>query len=281
MKKVFLYLILMTVLASCNNNWSNLIPKSAYDAPFPKDNKDASQLLGDKLYIKRGKDTTILTITNIGKRNLIVDKNGDTIFYGSVSRFRGLYYFSQQLNDTSYLIYTVRKSGNYLYGLNAPWYEGVLIDHSVKRGEYKGLVKSISKDGNTIRLHPDKKEMKKLYAMIMDSLPPDTLLMAPEIKNLIVKTDTSSITKELDPEDFEMFSKVYPNPATDELNVQLQQKMTVGYTLYDITGKAITNGELHDSINQVNIGSLKSGVYVLTLAKANGKGDESVKVIKR
>jgi len=281
MKRVFICLLVITVFSSCNNNWSNLIPKSAFDAPFPKENKDATQLLGDKLYIKRGKDTTILTITNIGNKNLIVDKNGDTIFCGTVSRFRGLYYFSQQLNDTSYLIYTVRKSGNYLYGLNAPWYEGVLIDHSIKRGEYKGLVKRISADGNTIRLHPDKKEMKKLYAMVMDSLPPDTLLMAPEKNNLVVKTDTASITKEIDTDDFEMFSKVYPNPVTDELNVQLQQKMTVGYTLSDITGKAITNGELHDSVNQVNIGALKSGVYILTLVKANGKGEESVKVIKR
>ena len=189
--------------------------------------------------------------------------------------------FSQQLNDTSYLIYAVKLKGNYLYGLNAPWYEGKVIDHRILKGEYKGLVKSINKDSSVIRLHPDKREMRKLSAMIMDSLPADTLLAVPGNINAPSKIDTNSITEQFDPEDYEMFSKVYPNPATTEVNIELQQKADVKYMLSDITGKAITNGELHDSLNKVDISNLHDGIYVLTLTKADGKGEESVKIIKR
>src|ERR1700739_2895685 len=273
--------LLIAVLFSSCDNWSNVIPKSTYDAPFPKKNRDLTELLGNKLYIKRGKDTTMFNVTYLDKRNLITEKNGDTIFYGTVSKFRGLYYFSQQLNDTSYLIYAVNIKGNYLYGLNAPWYEGIVIDHHVLKGEYKGLVKKISADGTVIRLHPDKKEMKKMYAMIMDSLPPDTLIFVTQKNITPAKIDTASITRSIDPDDFEMFSKVYPNPATTEVNVELQQKSDVKYSLSDITGKALSNGELHDSINKVDVSSLKDGIYILTLAKADGKGEESVKIIKR
>ncbi|MGP8214104.1 MAG: T9SS type A sorting domain-containing protein [Bacteroidia bacterium] len=275
----YIWLPALVLFASCSN-WSNIIPKSSFDAPFPKKNKDLTQVLGNKLYIKRGKDTTRLSIAVNGIRNIITDKNGDTIFYGSVSKFRGLYYFSQQLNDTSYLIYAVKLKGNYLYGLNAPWYEGKLIDRSIARGEYKGLIKSISADSSIIRLHPDKKEMRKLYAMIMDSLPPDTLLAVPANMNVPAKIDTNEITQQVDPEDYEMFSKVYPNPATNEVNIELQQRTDVKYMLSDITGKTLTNGELHDSVNKVDISALQNGIYVLTLAKADGKGEESVKIIK-
>lgn len=273
--------IIIGSVSSCTNKWSNMVPKSSYDAPFPKVGKDLTDILGNKLYIKHGKDTTVFTVINKGDKNLIIDKDNDTIFYGSVSKFRGLYYFSQQLNDTSFLIYAVRRSGNYLYGLNAPWYEGILIDHSIKRGEHKKLLKRMSADSNIIRLHPDKHEMKQLYAMIMDSLPPDTLITVHDKLSANTKIDTATIVKTIDPEDFEMFSKVYPNPASNELNIELQQKQNVGYIISDITGKAISNGQLHDSLNQVDISNLASGIYIITLVKANGKGEESVKIIKK
>lgn len=266
---------------SCTNKWASMMPKSSFDAPFPKSGKDLSELLGNKLYIKRGKDTTVFSVINKGDKNLIIDKNSDTIFFGTVSRYKGLLYFSQQLNDTAYLIYAVRRSGNYLYGLNAPWYEGILIDHSINRGEYKEMLKKMGKDGSFIRLHPDKNDMRKLYTMIMDSLPPDTLITMPQKPGEVAKVDTASIIKEVDTEDFEMFSKVYPNPVTDELNIELQKKQDVGYTISDITGKAISNGQLHDTLNRVEVKALNPGIYVLTLAKANGKGEESVRVIKK
>jgi hypothetical protein len=274
-------LLAVSILFTSCNNWSSVIPKSSFDTAFPKENKDLTDLLGSKLYLKRGNDTTIFSITYNGKQNLIVDKNGDTIFCGKVSKFRGLYYFSQALTDTTYLIYAVKKKENLLYGLNAPWYEGILIDHHVLKGEYKDIVKSISTDGKVIRLHVVKSEMRKLYTMIMDSLPPDTILMAPVKMNMPpAKVDTNLIAAQIDPEDYEMFSRIFPNPATTEVTVELQQKANVKYTISDILGKAITNGELHDSVSTININGLNKGIYVLTLVKADGKGEESVKIIK-
>jgi len=284
MKKAVVYFSVCAIsilFASCNNNWSNVIPKSSFDAAFPKTNKDLTQILGNKLYIKRGKDTTVFKITNNGKQNLITDKNGDTIFCGAVSKFKGLYYFSQQLTDTSFLIYAVKVNGELLYGLNAPWYEGILIDHRIQKGEYRDLVKRISADGKVIRLHPEKSEMNKLYAIIMDSIPPDTMLAPPVKVNASIKIDTSSIIAQIDPEEFDMLSKVYPNPATSELNIDLQQKTDVKYMLSDILGKPITNGEFHDTTNKLDISNLPNGVYVLTLTTTNGKGEESVRLIKQ
>src|ERR1700739_3963023 len=102
MKSLVKLLIICFVVSgvSCTNKWASMVPKSSFDAPFPRANKDLTELLGNKLYIKRGKDTTVFNIINKGDKNLIIDKNSDTIFFGVVSRYKGLLYFSQQLNDT-------------------------------------------------------------------------------------------------------------------------------------------------------------------------------------
>jgi len=284
MKRIFLVLIsTLLFCASCTNNWSNVIPKSSFDGAFPKVNKDLTKVLGNKLYIKRGKDTTVFTVSDNGKLNLITDKNGDTIFCGTVSKFRGLYYFSQALTDTTFLIYAVKIKGQYLYGLNAPWYEGILIDHRILKGLYKELVKSISSDNKVIRLHPVKSEMRKMYADIMDSIPPDTMLAGPVKGNADkdMKVDTTGIATQIDPEEFDMLSKIYPVPATTEMTIELQQKADVKYMISDILGKSIANGELHDTSTKVDVSSLPNGVYVLTLLKADGKGEESVRFVKQ
>ena len=282
MKRIIYCLVIISMFCvSCTNEWDKFIPKSTFDAPFPKPNKDLTKILGKKLYIKRGKDTTKFNITATDKLNLITDKNGDTIFCGTVSKFRGLYYFSQQLNDTAYLIYAVKKVGDLLYGLNAPWFEGIQIDKRIEKGEYKELVKYISIDGKVIRIHPEKHSMKKMYAEVMDSIPPDTILAVPGNMSTPAVMDTTNITQQIDPDDFEMFSKVYPNPAKDEVNIDLQEKQEVKYMISDMTGKTIVYGDLHDTTNKIDVSKLPAGIYIITLVKTGSNEEESVKIIKQ
>jgi len=65
--------------------------------------------------------------------------------------------------------------------------------------------------------------------------------------------------------------KIYPNPSTGILNIEIP-KNKMGYytyTIVDITGKLIFNGEINSNITKIDIGDFKDGKYVLNLQNSN------------
>lgn len=68
---------------------------------------------------------------------------------------------------------------------------------------------------------------------------------------------------------------IYPNPATDVLNIKSEGKV-ISAAVYDISGKRI-NARLKD--NQVDVRALQSGNYIITIETENGVTSE--KFIKK
>ncbi len=62
--------------------------------------------------------------------------------------------------------------------------------------------------------------------------------------------------------------KIYPNPATDVVYLEIQETVTA--TLSDVLGKIIFRNEFSSGHHQINVGDLKPGAYVLCIS-ANGK----------
>ena len=263
-------------LTSCVDSKESL-PKTSFDSPFPKRNRDLSNILGDHLAIKQGTDTLSMTITAFKNYNLITnDQNGDTLFKGLVSMYRGLYYFSQQLNDTSFWIYAVKLKDNLVYGLNTAWEQTLFVDRAIENGKHQKLVRHITAD--KIRLHPEKKELKYLFASIVDSLVPDTIIQFQ--KTIPAFTDTTKVITQIDPDDFEFFSKVYPNPTTDFVNIELHQKSKIFYQLTDISRKTVLHGQFENLTNKINLSKLSIGIYYLALINPNNNQKETIKIIK-
>lgn len=276
--KTLLKLIWITifVLTSCEGGKEPL-PKTTFNSPFPKRNKDLTNILGEQLSIKQGTDTLSITIAAFKNYNLITNnKNGDTLFKGTVSRFRGLYYFTQQLNDTSFWIYAVKLSDNLIYGLNTAWEQTLFVDRAIENGKHKKLVTYITAD--QIRLHPDKKELKLLFTSIIDSISPDTIIQFQKLTPSL--EDKSKTLIPIDPEEFEFFSKVYPNPTTGLINIELQQKNKFIYQLTDMHGKTILNGQFSDLTNKINLSKQAAGIYYLTLINPEDNQKETTKILK-
>jgi len=272
----FFWLTIIILLTACDDI-EKIFPKTTFDSPFPKRNRDLTNILGDNLTIKSGTDTLELKISAFKNYNLITDsKTGDTIFKGTVCKFRGLYYFNQQLNDTSYWIYAVKLNDNLIYGLNSAWGQTLLVDRAIENGQYKKLVKYLSAD--KIRLHPDKRELKSLFSAIIDSIPPDTILQFQAVSPIL--TDTTKVLTQIDPEDFEFFSKVYPNPTTDYVNIELQEKNKITYQLTDINGKTVLQGQFEDRLNKIDLSKQTAGVFYLTLISPTDNQRETTKIIK-
>ncbi len=75
---------------------------------------------------------------------------------------------------------------------------------------------------------------------------------------------------------------VYPNPAVETLNIQTTEPLTedTKLTVFDVTGKRVlTTYAKAAELNQINVSSLNSGVYILQLSSSNI--NQSHKFIKK
>lgn len=250
--------------------------KSTFDAPFPKQNRNLVGILGDTIQITGRCSPLTFRILSTRKSNLIIDVNtGDTLFKGTVCKYRDLYYFSEQVNDTSFRIFALNITDSLIYGLQH-YFQYARVDSAITNGKHPKLVKFISNNQNTIRLHPDKKELRKLFTSILAGTEPFEIIKA---SSSSVVNHSEQIPAFIEPDDLELLSKVYPNPAADILNVELYQKNAVSYTLSDLNGKAALRGKLHEMSNKVDISNLPNGIYILAVVSSEGQ-TETVKIIK-
>jgi hypothetical protein len=71
--------------------------------------------------------------------------------------------------------------------------------------------------------------------------------------------------------------KLYPNPATSELNFYLENESTVSVIISDVLGKVVLAETTQT--NSVSVDKLKSGIYFVTVKTKNG-AEAKVKFIK-
>jgi hypothetical protein len=277
---ISIILLLVIAISSCKKaeNAEEVKPISTFDSPFPKNNKKLTNILGDELILKSGNDTLILKITSTKKDNLIINgKTGDTLFFGSVCKYRDLYYFNKKLNDSSYHISAIKIDGKLIYGLSDSWLQFFEVDDKIIKGNNKKLVKYINSDTTVIRLRIEKRELKKLFNSIIGGGVPDTILNydKPEFKAL-EKAEFVNEAK-LDGNDYDF--KVYPNPATDIINIELKNKNKSLFQLTDLNGRTILSGQLNELENKIHIDNQQRGIYILTIINIEKNEKESIKII--
>ena len=78
----------------------------------------------------------------------------------------------------------------------------------------------------------------------------------------------------------ETIGSIYPNPASDILNVELFSSKNATYTLSDITGKTIISGALNLQRNTISLRELSQGTYFLKVNQGTESFVEKVTVIK-
>jgi hypothetical protein len=270
-------ILILAMLSSCKEIKTEIteeviVIRNTFDSPFPKNNKKLSGILGDVLLLKRGDDTLTLKITSTKENNLVLTDVGDTLFFGTVCKYRERYYFTEIVNDTAYRIGAFKIEGNLVYGLTDQWLQHYEIDEIIMKGGHKLLVKYINRDTTVIRLHPDKKEMRKMFTAIFTKVVPDTILSPRQ--DIKIPDDAETIA-ESDEKDTGF--KVYPNPATDFINIAQKTKSRSSFQLADMNGRTILKGQLNELVNRISLGSQRPGIYLLTVIdEKNGRETEKI-----
>lgn len=85
----------------------------------------------------------------------------------------------------------------------------------------------------------------------------------------------SRVGVETMPEDMQV--NIYPNPATDVLNIEVPRD--VSYMVTDITGRVLLKSELKQGINSINTRKLPVGFYTLMLQ--SDEGEQVFKFVKQ
>ncbi|MXN91786.1 T9SS type A sorting domain-containing protein [Flavobacterium sp. Sd200] len=71
------------------------------------------------------------------------------------------------------------------------------------------------------------------------------------------------------------FVTLYPNPANTSLNVDLSQISGFeNYTIYDVTGKKLLDGNIESSLTTINIAGLSAGSYIIKLNGSVGQASK-------
>jgi len=251
--------------------------KNTFDAPFPKRNRNLSRILGDSLQIQGKCCPITLKIISTKKSNSIINsETGETIFKGTVCKYRDLYYCSEQINDTSFRIFALKINDSLIYGLQN-YFQYLQTDTAIDHKHFQKLVKRIDKINNIIRLQPDKKELKHLFTSIINSTIPFAIIRS----NVASKnSNLKKISNQIDIDNFEYLSKAYPNPTSDFINIELQEKSNVTYILTNIEGKIILQGQFTEKMNRVDLSKQPEGIYALTIINLTDNDKETIKIVK-
>ena len=83
----------------------------------------------------------------------------------------------------------------------------------------------------------------------------------------------SGFDQSLGNEDYNKLNKIslYPNPVNDLLSIAGAETIIKGYNIFDIQGRLIKQFTSSNSINQIDVSSLDSGVYLLKLKSELGE----------
>ena len=73
---------------------------------------------------------------------------------------------------------------------------------------------------------------------------------------------------------------VYPNPASEVININSNKMLNASITILDLTGKVVKTSSMNGLTSSVNTSDLMSGVYYVTITDGTSVATEKV-VIKK
>jgi len=289
MKKILIILLLSVVLTSCDENGIiDLSMKATFESSFPKRGKDMTLQLGDEFSVKNNNDTIDFKVLfeKEERINYIINKKtNDTVFSGIVNKYRGLYYFNKQKNDTTFWIYAVKIENGTIKGLGTELFQMAYLNEELDKVLYgkqganidlELMIKTINNDTSIIKLTPEKKVMKIIYRSILDSLPSDTIIDFFGVENtheLKTTENTIYISEPNEISSEEIIVKLYPNPANDYIIIETKDLLDNTYRISNTKGQIVLSGKINSEEFKIDVSEFNTGTFFINVDQENGKSE--------
>ncbi len=305
------FFVILLIFLGCKNSEIEfkICPKSSFIDSFPKRTINLANQLGDtfsyeyeKLLEPTAYEDTILnklkiiinakidTITiqidynrKMKTNTLINLHNMDTIFHGFVSKYRGLFYMTEKINDSTYWIGAIDIKFDSIKGLGRIREQMCDLDDYLDTNANSELIQLNDTVNGIYRLFPDKKNLKRIYPLLINKytnfkiisenyIEDEDFQIIENIVNLNINSDFEIVSNNI-------IESYYPNPATDKLQIDFRKKDEYYVQLIDRNGKIILSKRINDYSLNLNLEGLNSGFYILRTYLVNEKIVENKKLI--
>lgn len=283
---IFLLSSLLIGFLACNNIETSQSIDITYDSPFPKRSQNLKLFLGDQITLKNGNDTITFTIDYDRKTKIstiFYEPDHDTIFNGSASRYKGLIFLNQKINDTAYYIYALEIENNTIKGLTSYWSQMNDIVEYLDLDKFKSIVMYRNDSTHVIRLTPDKKTLKELYGIVLYHTPADTILEFEDNFDIEMMKDTirniSSDLKMISNEK-ELVTSYYPNPVSNKMTIELSKSSEYYLKVFDIKGQLVMSSEFTSNMYELEMTGVAKGNYIIAIFDEEGLVLDKFEIVK-
>lgn len=113
----------------------------------------------------------------------------------------------------------------------------------------------------------------------------DTVIVTARYKKQTIIKKFTITTGTKPPEEIKVYAdfvRIYPLPATDNINIEIGEKLNYQkLTAFDTNGKKILSEDIANNKSILNLNSFKSGIYILELTGDSGKMRRKIAVVKK
>lgn len=190
--------------------------------------------------------------------------------------------FSMTINtlDSTYFSIAQNNPSESIYGYSAHesypiWQHNVLsidndsikmyIDGQHEWSYYKGFTTTFTSDSIYIGVSGNTTYYGNLNGSVDDIRVYNRVLSNVEVDSLF--NEPNPATMSLNESQSDINVSIYPNPAQNFIYLTSQENLNTNYSILDISGRVVANGNMQGNNSMLNIEHLTNGVYFLQIGK--------------
>ncbi|GAB2957496.1 hypothetical protein GCM10027048_25070 [Hymenobacter coalescens] len=219
------------------------------------------QVLGRRIVLVSARDTQALTIRfePATRKNLITRTGqGDTLLYAWATKYRRLYYLTEEQRNGTYLVHAASLKREQVQGLTDQFSQQMLLHTAVNRGDYAALVTYQAKDSSEVRLRYDAEMLRPFYAAAVPQYPVYRVVSADEFGGGAPAMAPARMA-------FPARVEVFPNPAHEQVTVACYDTVRRTVELLDLRGRPLLSRRSGGAVVTLSLRTVPPGVYMLRL----------------
>jgi hypothetical protein len=267
-----------SILLSCGE----FEPNVDFVEPIRGRTINLSNKVGETFQIVRENDTIkySLYFDKSTDCNYLVKSDADTVFVGTVTKRNELFLLNRPLTNGKFAVHALKFTDTTVTGLESEWLQANIIKNELDSGKYTDLIAD-TVGVNT--LQAEKGDGKEIFRFVIEQLEPEKLISYEfdyltdnfEKDTLISKSENQMIAEKV------LIKKVYPNPFTDNITIELTEKAPYVFKVFDVNGKHIKTSKLNTDNMKMELPNLKSGYYILKVMALNTELLDEIKLVKK
>ncbi|SCY04929.1 Por secretion system C-terminal sorting domain-containing protein [Nonlabens sp. Hel1_33_55] len=178
------------------------------------------------------------------------------------------YFFSPQRNNSTEESIVITPGQSVTFDANSNSTEGKTFWEVLATNQYQWFKDETEIEGATSSTYsiadPQTSDSGVYYCEITNT---DVLDLIVRRANITLNVDNTASNETVQLSNF----RLYPNPATDWINISADNLQNSRSEIYDLSGRLVREFDLLSNTTNLNIEDLNSGIYLLKITTANGK----------